>query len=58
MRTMSQYRVAAVVELRPRDWELNISGGGFELVSGVTNALLDGFTTSGGVATSIELVEP
>jgi hypothetical protein len=33
-------------------------GAGFELASEVANALLDGFTTSGGLATQIELVEP
>jgi len=40
------------------DWELSLNGGAFELVSEVANVLLDGFTTSGGVATQIELVEP
>ena len=40
------------------DWEFSFSGGAFELVSEVANVLLDGFTTSGGVATQIELVEP
>jgi hypothetical protein len=40
------------------DLESSTSGGAFELASEVANALLDGFTTSGGVATQIELVEP
>jgi len=40
------------------DWETSFSGGVFELESEVANATLDGFTTGGGVATNIELVEP
>jgi hypothetical protein len=40
------------------DLESNTNGGAFELAAEVANALLDGFTTSGGVATQIELVEP
>jgi hypothetical protein len=40
------------------DLESKTGGGTFELASEVANALLDGFKTSGGVATLIELVEP
>jgi len=41
------------------DLEANVNNAAnFELASEVVNALLDGFTTSGGVATQIELVEP
>jgi hypothetical protein len=40
------------------DLESSFAGIAFELASEVANALLDGFTTSGGVATQIELVEP
>ena len=40
------------------DLDSSFSGLAFELASEVANALLDGFTTSGGVATLIELVEP
>lgn len=40
------------------DMEASFNGGAFELESEVANSTLDGFTTSGGVATNIELVEP
>jgi hypothetical protein len=40
------------------DLDASINGAAAELASEVANALLDGFKTSGGVATSIELVEP
>jgi hypothetical protein len=41
------------------DLEANVNNAEkFELASEKVNALLDGFRTSGGVATSIELVEP
>src|SRR3981081_1837804 len=40
------------------DWEASFVGGAFELTAEVANATLDGFTTSGGAATNIELVEP
>jgi hypothetical protein len=40
------------------DLDSNLNGGAFELASEVANALLDGFKTSGGVATAIEFVEP
>jgi hypothetical protein len=40
------------------DLESSFAGGAFELASEVANATLDGFTTSGGVATNIEFVEP
>jgi len=40
------------------DLKSNLNGGAFELSSEVVNVSLDGFTTSGGAATSIELVEP
>jgi len=40
------------------DLESSFSGALFELSSEVANATLDGFTTSGGVATNIEFVEP
>jgi hypothetical protein len=40
------------------DLESSFAAGIFELASEVANATLDGFTTSGGAATNIELVEP
>lgn len=40
------------------DLEANVGHTGFELASEVANALLDGFRTSGGVATLIEFTEP
>jgi hypothetical protein len=40
------------------DLESSFAGVAFELASEVANALLDGFTTSGGAPTAIELVEP
>jgi hypothetical protein len=44
----------------PTEYDLrsNLNGGAFELAAEVANALLDGFTTGGGTATEIELVEP
>jgi len=45
-------------ELTTYDLESSFGGGAFELASEVANVLLDGFTTSAGAATSIELVEP
>jgi hypothetical protein len=38
--------------------EANKNGGAFEASSEVANVTLDGFTTSGGAATELELVEP
>jgi len=38
--------------------EANVAGFGFKPASEVANATLDGFTTSGGAATEVELVEP
>jgi hypothetical protein len=40
------------------DLESSFNGGAFELSAEVANAKLDGFTTSGGVPTNIEFVEP